>query len=104
MRIHETRRRISLYLRNLPPDIARSFALATPQTEHDLFDQLKALETFHRSTLLSTNPIAADNVAPAAPAPASVDSLTSAIISALAIIIVIPLILIIKIDRSHRSQ
>jgi hypothetical protein len=90
MHVWDPQRRVQMHLRNLPPDIARSLALATPADENALFLQLKSLDSFHRSTLVSRDTVALVNapVVDTVPVssvegPDSVNRLASALVNAM---------------------
>jgi hypothetical protein len=90
MHVWDPQGRVQMHLRNLPPNIARSLALATPADENALFLQLKSLDSFHRSTLVSTDTVALVNApvvdaVPVSPVegPDSVNRLASALVNAM---------------------
>jgi hypothetical protein len=83
MHVTDMKLRITLHLRNLPPDIARSLTISMPTDETVLFNRLKILVNFHRSTLVSAERVAAVTETPADSATDSVDNLASALVNAL---------------------
>jgi hypothetical protein len=90
MHVLDQQRRVQMHLRNLPPDIARWLALATPADENALFLQLKSLDSFHRSTLVSRDTVALVNAPvvdtmPVSPVegPDLVNRLASALVNAM---------------------